>query len=58
MCYGDVAHGRDGYYEAWVQDRIAEERQEQERTRAAFDAMEQDAAALDQHRHIQLTDRE
>jgi hypothetical protein len=28
MCYGDIAHGRDGYYEAWArnEDRKAEEK--------------------------------
>jgi len=29
MCYGDIAHGTDGYYEDWAREQ---ERQEQEET--------------------------
>jgi len=28
MCYGDIAHGRDGYYQAWAEEQ---ERQMSER---------------------------
>lgn len=21
MCYGDIAHGKDGYYEAWAREQ-------------------------------------
>jgi hypothetical protein len=33
MCYGDIDHGKDGYYRAWMeeQERQEQERQEQER---------------------------
>jgi len=33
MCYGDIAHGSDGYYEEWAreQERIQEERHQQEK---------------------------
>ena len=32
LCYGDIDHGRDGYYRAWAeeQDRQAAERASQE----------------------------
>ena len=32
MCYGDIAHGTDGYYEAWAreQERQEEEKQQQQ----------------------------
>ncbi len=25
MCYGDIAHGNDGYYEEWAKKQIAQE---------------------------------
>ena len=28
MCYGDIAHGKDGYYEEWAREEA--HRQEQE----------------------------
>ena len=33
MCYGDIDHGRDGYYREWAeeQERQEAERKEQER---------------------------
>ena len=33
MCYGDMEHGRDGYYRQWAeeQERQEQERREQER---------------------------
>jgi len=37
MCYGDIAHGKDGYYRQWAED--FEERQE---ARAAEDANRDD----------------
>ena len=30
MCYGDIAYGRDGYYEEWAQEQMREQEQEQE----------------------------
>ena len=33
MCYGDIAHGKDGYYEEWAREEFAREealRQEME----------------------------
>ncbi|MDD5358296.1 MAG: hypothetical protein PHX80_04065 [Candidatus Nanoarchaeia archaeon] len=30
MCYGDISHGHDGYYENWA--RQQDNRQEQERS--------------------------
>ena len=32
MCYGDIAHGSDGYYEDWArqQDEIQEQEREQQ----------------------------
>ena len=30
MCYGDIAYGRDGYYENFMQEREQEYEQEQE----------------------------
>lgn len=32
MCYGDISHGKDGYYEEWAreQDRKSEEAQDPE----------------------------
>ena len=32
MCYGDIAHGHDGYYEEWAkeQDRQQMEREQEE----------------------------
>lgn len=44
MCYGQVEHGRDGYYrewleQAWLDDqRAEEERIEQERRRSEYEA--------------------
>jgi hypothetical protein len=29
MCYGDVAHGTDGYYEDWLLERMADEENKQ-----------------------------
>ena len=37
MCYGDIDHGKDGYYRQWAED--FEERQEE---RAAEDAIRDD----------------
>lgn len=28
MCYGDIAYGRDGYYEQWARDRMREQDEE------------------------------
>ncbi len=41
MCYGDIGHGSDHYYERWVEEqmRIEEELKEQER---ALDALTQE----------------
>lgn len=35
MCYGDINHGRDGYYRDWAerQERDADERRERDRER-------------------------
>lgn len=30
MCYGDIGHGTDGYYEQWAQEEIERERQKAE----------------------------
>jgi hypothetical protein len=30
MCYGDIAHGKDGYYEQWAKEEIERERQKAE----------------------------
>ena len=32
MCYGDIGHGKDGYYEEWARgvEEEAEQQQEQE----------------------------
>lgn len=29
MCYGDVSYGRDGYYEDWLLERMADEENRQ-----------------------------
>ncbi len=29
MCYGDPGHGRDGYYQRWLDEREEEERAEE-----------------------------
>lgn len=31
MCYGDIAHGTDGYYERWAREQEARQREERER---------------------------
>jgi len=33
MCYGDIDHGKDGYYRRWVEEEMQreEERKEEER---------------------------
>jgi hypothetical protein len=45
MCYGDMAHGSDGYYEQWAReqerleaDRTAEEQIDLERNKDEVDA--------------------
>ena len=30
MCYGDIAYGKDGYYQQWAEETIERERQEKE----------------------------
>jgi hypothetical protein len=30
MCYGDIAYGKDGYYQQWAEKTIERERQEKE----------------------------
>jgi hypothetical protein len=29
MCYGDIAYGRDGYYEEWARNQEQQEQQEE-----------------------------
>ena len=29
MCYGDVAYGRDGYYDRWLQEQLQQEYEKQ-----------------------------
>lgn len=31
MCYGDIAHGKDGYYRDWAEQRLKEEQEKKER---------------------------
>ena len=31
MCYGDIAHGSDGYYEEWARQQEEEQQREDER---------------------------
>lgn len=31
MCYGDIAHGKDGYYEEWARRQDEKREQEQQR---------------------------
>lgn len=33
MCYGDIAHGTDGYYEQWARERNEERDRDEERQR-------------------------
>ena len=35
MCYGDIDHGKDGYYREWLEqaDRQEQERQQEEQER-------------------------
>ena len=28
MCYGDIAHGKDGYYQQWEEERQHREQQD------------------------------
>lgn len=30
MCYGDIAHGSDGYYQAWAEEQMRLEQEQQE----------------------------
>lgn len=30
MCYGDIDHGKDGYYRQWAEQEIEREREEDE----------------------------
>jgi len=38
MCYGDIDHGKDGYYRAWMEEQ---ERREQERKQAEKEYIEE-----------------
>lgn len=35
MCYGDIAHGTDGYYEKWAREQMSEDE-------ARVDALEEE----------------
>lgn len=32
MCYGDIAHGHDGYYEEWAKQQLENEELNDQRT--------------------------
>ena len=34
MCYGDPGHGKDGYYQRWIEDQREAEELEKQRSRA------------------------
>lgn len=31
MCYGDIGHGKDGYYEGWAREQQRQEEEEHAR---------------------------
>lgn len=35
MCYGDIDHGRDGYYRDWAQDQLRRQEEEAQAERRA-----------------------
>jgi hypothetical protein len=37
MCYGDIDHGRDGYYRQWAEEMEREEQARQEENNCADD---------------------
>lgn len=44
MCYGDIDHGRDGFYRRWAEEQLEEERQ---REQHAQDAARYDDTSLE-----------
>ena len=45
MCYGDIAHGRDGYYAAWAEEQ---ERQMSEQTHDMENQIEEQSLSEDE----------
>jgi hypothetical protein len=41
MCYGDIDHGRDGYYRAWMEGMEEESRQKEEAIRQQIEEQQQ-----------------
>ena len=29
MCYGDIAHGKDGYYQQWAEEQVRQEEEDE-----------------------------
>ena len=42
MCYGDINHGSDGYYEQWALEQLAKEEEQKELERQQLEEMEQE----------------
>jgi hypothetical protein len=38
MCYGDVDHGKDGYYRRWMEEQWKEEEQKQQEQESLDDS--------------------
>ena len=32
MCYGDIEHGKDGYYREWLERELCDEQQDEQQT--------------------------
>jgi hypothetical protein len=31
MCYGDIGHGKDGYYQQWAEEQVRQEEEEEDK---------------------------
>ena len=36
MCYGDIEHGKDGYYREWAEEQIRRQQEEEENNNPLF----------------------